>query len=339
MTWERADPGPPNPLSWSVPLVSVLGIRFRIHFSFLLFAALVVLRATVGPPESSWLHGAKAAALQLGALLVVVFWRELVRAFVVRSAGGTTDEVMLWPLGSLQGIDPAPGWLPALLSACVGTAAAAVQLAAVGIALGTVGGDWTAALPDPMTAEWLTTPHPWWMTCLWFLQWTGVQVAILSLLPMLPLDGGRIAEAFIIRRRGTFDAPRAAAAFSLFAASLAGVVAIVRDLATVMAVAIACAGFAVLQLWRLRAGDAVARSGTGGWGLQSGGIGGATPAEPDPDREAREEASRRREQRAAEDREVDRILEKIARDGADSLTKAEREALARATERRRGGGA
>ena len=53
---------------------------------------------------------------------------------------------------------------------------------------------------------------------------------------------------------------------------------------------------------------------------------------------AREEAARRREQRAAEDREVDRILEKIAREGADSLSKAEREALSRATERRRGGG-
>ena len=107
MTWERADPGPPNPLAWSVPLVPILGIRFRIHFSFLLFAALVFLRATVGPPESAWLHGAKAASLQLGALLAVVLWRELVRAFVVRAAGGTADEVMLWPLGSLQGIDPA----------------------------------------------------------------------------------------------------------------------------------------------------------------------------------------------------------------------------------------
>lgn len=338
MTWERADPGPPNPLAWSVPLASVLGIRFRLHFSFLLFAALVLLRATVGPPESAWLHGANAAGLQLAALLLVVFWRELARALVVRASGGTADEVMLWPLGSLQGIDPAAGWLPALLSACVGSVAAAMQLAAVGIALGTLGGDWSAALPNPMTAEWLTTPHPWWMTGLWFIQWTGVQVAILALLPMLPLDGGRIAEAFIIRRRGAFDAPRAAAAFSLFAASLAGIVAIVRDLATVMAVAIACAGFAVLQLWRLRAGDAVARSGLGSWGARPGPFGGAAVPEPDPDQVAREDAARRREERAAEDREVDRILEKIARDGADTLSKSEREALARATERRRGGG-
>jgi hypothetical protein len=34
---------------------------------------------------------------------------------------------------------------------------------------------------------------------------------------------------------------------------------------------------------------------------------------------------------------VDRILAKIARQGRDSLTDAERTALARATERRRGG--
>ena len=41
--------------------------------------------------------------------------------------------------------------------------------------------------------------------------------------------------------------------------------------------------------------------------------------------------------RDAEEREVDRILGKIARQGRDSLTDAERTALARATERRRGG--
>jgi hypothetical protein len=82
------------------------------------------------------------------------------------------------------------------------------------------------------------------------------------------------------------------------------------------------------MLWRLRAGDAVAGA---GWAAPE------ARAEPDPDEEARRDAARRREERAAEEREVDRILSKIARDGRDSLTDAERSALARATERRRGG--
>jgi hypothetical protein len=236
--------------------------------------------------------------------------------------------VTLWPLGTLQGIDPAPGWVPALLAACIGPAASAAQLATVGVVLAGVEGDWAAAFPDPFSAAWLATPHPWWHEALWFVQWTGIQVALLSLLPMLPLDGGRVAEAIIIRRRGAFDAPRVAAAFTLGAAALVGLVAAVRDLATVMAVAIACAGYAAFMLWRLRAGDAVAGA---GWAAPE------ARAEPDPDEEARRDAARRREERAAEEREVDRILSKIARDGRESLTDAERSALARATERRRGG--
>ena len=44
-----------------------------------------------------------------------------------------------------------------------------------------------------------------------------------------------------------------------------------------------------------------------------------------------------RQARAAEDRAVDLILEKIAREGADRLSATERATLARATDRRRGG--
>jgi hypothetical protein len=95
-------------------------------------------------------------------------------------------------------------------------------------------------------------------------------------------------------------------------------------------VAIACAGYAAFVLWRLRAGDAVAGAG-GEW------VPPDARAEPDPEVTAREEAARRRAARDAEEREVDRILAKIARQGRDSLTDAERTALARATERRRGG--
>jgi hypothetical protein len=41
---------------------------------------------------------------------------------------------------------------------------------------------------------------------------------------------------------------------------------------------------------------------------------------------------------ADEDRAMDQVLEKIAREGADRLSEAERAILARATERRRNGG-
>lgn len=335
MKWERADGVPANPLAWSVPIGTLTGVPLRLHFSFLVYAVLVLLRAAGGTATGAALHGVGTVSMALGALLLVVGLREWVRALVVRASGGSVDEVMLWPLGSVQGIEPAPGWLAALAAAAVGPAVSLVQLAIGGVVLGIATGDWSTAVPDPMSAEWLATPHPWWIESLWLLQWTGVQVLLLSLLPMVPLDGGRAAEAVIMRRRGAFEAPRAATVFSLAAAAAVGMVAVVRDLPVVLTVAIACAGYSVFLLWRMRAGDAVARAGAesgGGWMAADGGA----PPEPDPERKEREDAVRRREARAAEDRELDRILARIAAEGADALTAAERAFLARVSERRRG---
>ena len=330
MSWERPDPEPGNPLGWSLPLVPVAGIRFRLHFTFILYAAASLLMATAGPPGSTPVHGAVTTAYALAALVAVVLVREIARAFVVRAAGGAADEVMLWPLGSLQGIDPAPGWVAGLLAAAVGPAASALLAAACGIALGIATGDWQgAALPDPLSAAWLSNPHPVWIELLWLVHWTGIQVALLSLIPMLPLDGGRAMEALVVRRRGAFDAPRIAATASLAVAAAAGIVAMVRGMPTLLSVAIAGAGFAAFSLWRLRAGDAVASS-RGPWT--------DPPAEvDDEDAAERRRAAAERESRADEDRAVDAILEKIAREGADRLTDAERATLARATERRRTG--
>ena len=334
MTWERSAPSAANPLAWSLPLFPIAGIHFRVHFTFIVYALVVVLRGSYGPVEESSVHGASTVGMAVGALFVLVFLRELVRALVVRASGGSAEDVVLWPLGSLQGIDPAPGWLAALLSAAVGTAVSAVAFAAMGITLGTITGDWIGAgLPDPISASWLRKPHSWWIDALWSAHWTGVQLALLSLLPMLPLDGGRVMEAFILRRRGEYDTPRIAAAATLATAATAGLVAIVRDLGTLLTVAISCAGFAAFILWRLRAGDSVAAA-RPSW------MGNHDEPEERESREVRAEretAEQERQARAAEDRAVDLILEKIAREGADRLSATERATLARATDRRRGG--
>lgn len=337
MNWERSEPGPPDPLNWSLPLVRIAGIAFRLHFVFLAYAALQLLAAWLGPVGTTPLHGPSSMGMALVALLVVVTVREAARALVVRAAGGSADEVALWPLGSLQGIDPGAGSVGALLAGAVGPAASLVLAAVLGAVLAATTGDWSAAVPDPLSAAWLANPHPAWMEFLWILQWTGFQVALLGLLPMQPLDGGRAVEAIAIARRGAFDAPRAAATGSLAAAALCGVVAVVRGLPTLLSVAIACAGFAALQLWRLRAGDAVGAA-RGPWErmAQRGSAPDGGLAE-DPEAAAREERARARERAATEERAVDAVLEKIAREGAERLTAAEREVLARATRRRQGG--
>ena len=209
------------------------------------------------------------------------------------------------------------------------------MLAAVGIVLGIVTGEWIgAALPDPFVATWLRNPHPWWIEALWLVQWTGLQVALLALLPMLPLDGGRILAAFFLRARGEYDTPRLASTATLVAAGLVGIVALVRELPTLLTVAIACAGYAALVLWRLRAGDRIAQE-QGPWSSH------ARRAHEAAEEERAEAAAQAAQQAAQEEalsaeRELDRILEKIAREGKDRLTRKERATLERETRRRRG---
>ena len=91
-------------------------------------------------------------------------------------------------------------------------------------------------------------------------------------------------------------------------AAAAGLAAIVRDLSTLMTVAIACAGYAAFTLWRLRAGDSVAAA-RPTWM--------PAPADDAADREAeaaRAKAERSRQALADEDRAMDQVLEKIARE-------------------------
>jgi Zn-dependent protease len=332
---ERAEPGPPNPLAWSFPLVRLAGTRFRVHFSFAVYALVVVLRAAFGPTGSDL--GLRVVAECVGALLVLVLLRETVRAIVVRAAGGSADDVVLWPLGNLEGFDPAPGWRSALNAAVAGFAGSAVLLAGLGAALAVATGDWRESMVlDPTSAAWLANPHPWWVELLWVAHWTNTQLTILVLLPMIPLDGGRIAEAFILRRRGEADTPRASAAFGLAACAVVGLVAIVRDLPTLLTVAIACAGYAAFQLYRLRQGDAIGAQ-QGAWTVhadharEEAELARAEAAE-------REAKARAREQAAAAEQELDRILAKIGRDGQASLTARERATLEAATRARRQGG-
>lgn len=334
MTWERADPGPPNPLAWSFPLCRIAGTRFRLHFSFVVYALVVVLRAALGPGGSGLGLGVVATAT--AALLALVLARELVRSLVVRAAGGSADDVVLWPLGSLEGIVPAPGWRSALNAAVAGLAGSMVLLAALGTALALATGQWRESLVlDPTSAAWLSNPHPWWIETLWIAHWTNMQLTALVLLPMLPLDGGRVVQAFILRRYGEAEATRRGATVTLVTAGLVGLVAVVRDLPMLLTVAIACAGYAAFELWRIKQGDAIAAE-QGPWGAH------AERAREDVElqqaaRQAEDARRREREHAAAAERELDRILEKLGREGRGSLTAAERATLEAATAARRRG--
>lgn len=334
MTWVAGpEGGRTSPLAWSVPFLRIAGSRFRLHWIFLAYAAVVLLRSALGPGATAAGGTAPAApavaGIALVSLLGLVALREVARAIVVQSSGGVAESVALWPLGALEGVDPAPRWRATFAAALTGPCISAVIFAALAVPLGVVTGEWLgAAFPHPLDDSWLRNPHPTWIEVLWVVHRTNVQLALLNLLPLVPLDMGLVVTAWFIRSRGEGAAPRAATKITLGMAIAIAVGALVADLGTTLAVAMGCFAHAALALRRIQAGDAMHSA--SGW----------MPSPRDMQEDAaegraEEERARERDRAEAEGRELDRILEKIARHGLESLTRAERTTLQRATERRR----
>jgi stage IV sporulation protein FB len=93
-----------DPLSWSFPIGRVFGITVRIHFLFPLVCLGLILRAVVqkGPDGSEPMPGLWIdVAMFLGLLFGAVLLHEFGHCFAARRLGGEANEVLLWPLGGL----------------------------------------------------------------------------------------------------------------------------------------------------------------------------------------------------------------------------------------------
>ena len=327
-----------SPLAWSVPYVRIGGLEFRLHWLFMAFAAVVMLRSFLSPaPEAG--EGAPPAGpavvgIALVSLLVIVTLREVVRALVIRASGGSADSVVVWPLGALRGADPAPRWRSMLAASLVGPAVSALLFAGLAVPLGLSSGEWLGcAIPHPFDDSWLRNPHPRWIEVLWITQRTGMQLAMLHAIPMLPLDMGQALGAIMARVRGHHDGLRATTSFSIAVAISTAVLALLRDQNMLLAAAVACFVEGALQLRRLQVGDAVASQAP--WELGAPDADAETPEPEDrEDLAARRLEEGERERQEKEARELDRILEKIGQSGMESLTSQERALLKQATQRR-----
>lgn len=311
-----------NPLGWSLPIATVVGIRVKVHLFFLVYIAGQIVSSI-----SQNRMGLGFAALSMGALFLVVLLHEFGHCFACRRVGGEADEILLWPLGGLAMCNPPRTWRANLVTTLGGPAVnvALLPILAGGLALA---GHADAILFNPL--------HPlvslgafdaWWKVGLWWLHYTNAVILGFNMLvPMFPMDCGRVLHALLWRRVGPRRATELTVIVGLATAGVLGVGAMVLENVTLIVIAI----LGALMCWRerqlLRMEDALAP------------VGFVPPDEP-PERPAgpdRAEA-RRREREAREQAELDRVLAKIARSGMESLTRQERKALRQATERKRRG--
>jgi len=321
----RADPS--RPWTWSAPLLALGRTPVRLHGSFMALVLLQALRV-IKPGPSGPLPDAMAPML---VVLVTLAWMALladaVREWASRLGGAPAGPILLWPAGGLSWRDVPDPWSSRLAVSLSAPVASVCVSVALGAALLLHSGRWEMALPIPWSMDGLQhlAGQRLWST-LWLVQWTNIALLAASLIPAHPFAGGRIVESALEPWLGREGALRS----TLVVGMVAGIALVVAGLAFGALLPVLSGATAV----------AVAMSGGRLMGLRPGmaGLGIWTMIASDASAAARARAQVRAERQARDDdAALDGILAKVATHGIDSLTKDERQALARTTARRREG--
>lgn len=318
-----------NPFSWAIPLYTAWGIRVRVHFFYIVWVIIQMLQSL---PQGSL--GAAYMGVILASLFVLVLLHEYGHCIVCRRVGGEADDILMWPLGGLASCLPPFEWRAHLWTTIGGPAVNAALVLPLGGLVLILGGGWRSVVFNPFDLSLVVggLGGSWALIMAWSFYFTNWSLLAFNvLLPMYPMDGGRIVQALLWSRLGHTRAMRIVVKLGFGVAISLFLFAVVFDEGVLMAIAF-FGGFACFMEWqRLKMigdGDESWRGGGG----------------PNDDvRRALAQSGRERKQRAQEaatiqneQAEVDRLLDKIKNKGMQSLSGKERRFLEEATKRRRG---
>ena len=328
-----------NPaLDFAFSLGSVGGITIRVSYFFPLLIVVCLVR--LGIPL-----GLIVSALLVGSVLL----HELAHIWGARATGGSGDEILLWPLGGLAMVRTAPSTSARIITSLMG------PLANLAICLACLPATWKAkqlqAALYPLELPGVDLQTNWGTATqiiAFSLNWT---LFLINLLPILPFDGGQVVVTILERQRPRLESRLKAVVISL----VGGVIVAFAGLAMDSTALVTLSTFIFLlnldDFWRTRIGMLMQSGGESDSGfmgydfsqgytsLERGGEdeaeGEETPVQPSVS--AREERRRKREaeERAAAEQRLDELLDKVHKNGMDSLTDEERRFLQQASSRYR----
>ena len=324
-----------SPLYWSFPIGTwfTTRVRMSVFFPPLLVALMV------------WMREPLSALIVGTTLFVIVLLHEFAHVFAARMTGGYGEDILIWPFGGLASVQPGytlnsrlltPAAGPMVhLALCLLLVAPMYQLGSLSTVINPLA--WSS-LPNAIGGA---TPFEKFCTFAFVLNWA---MFLINLLPVFPLDGGRILQVLLTQKLGNET----------------GTEAYIR-IGTVVGMVIMCGGLifwsagavflgAIILLLnqqesiRLRTADSFDESFMG-YDFSQGYTSLERSAEERPARKglfrrwkeqrAEEKRRREREAEAEEERELDRLLGKVHSEGPDSLTDAEKSLLKRASARYR----
>ncbi|HEY3245937.1 MAG TPA: site-2 protease family protein [Phycisphaerae bacterium] len=336
-----------NPINWSFAIGRMWGITIRVHLLLLLALLPLIDHALKARQHTPLSTGLAYAFGSFAMLFVLVLIHEFGHCFGARYVGGEADEVLLWPLGGLAMVSPPHNPRAHLITAICGPVVHPIFcVLSAGLLIWLT--ERTGAVPlnplhpfDPIAPDvYLTTAQ------VWVAYFFGLNYVMLlfNLVPMFPLDGGRIFQALLWPRLGFVRSMELASGIGMFGAMALGIFGVLAQAWNALGIAV----FGYITCWHTRQSI---RAGMffeeGGFGAEFGpGFGGYSERERPRTirlgyfarRRARKALEReRREATALQERRrrIDDILLKVHRHGMPSLTPAERRLLSEETERQR----
>lgn len=319
-----------NMFSWALPLYTAWGIRVRVHVFYILMVIFELFDALKpnGP-------GLSFVGPMLLTLFVLVLLHEYGHCFTCRRVGGEADDILMWPLGGLASCRPPHEWRADLWTTIGGPAVNAILVLPLAGLVLALGGGMEAVIFNPFDLNPVVggLGGSWPLIIAWSCYFSnGMLLAFNVLLPMYPMDGGRILQAILWSRMGHTRATRLVVQIGFGIAGALFLFSVVFDQSRLGGLAL-FGGITCWMEWqrlKMMGGDE-----SEAW---RGGVGTS-----DRVRRALAESERERKQREQEaatirdeQAEVDRLLDKIKDKGMQSLSGRERKFLEEATRRRRG---
>ena len=310
-----------NPMRWALPIYRAFGITVKLHLIFILF--IIIRLISAGSPDSL---GFTYTAIMLGIVFGLVLLHEYGHCFACRWVGGEADEIMLWPLGGLASCRPPHEWKADLITTIGGPGVNAVLLVPLGVASMLVNGGWEYAVFNPFAPNW---PRGGLLGNTVFLAHyiNLVLLAFNMLVPMYPMDAGRVVQALMWRKMGYEKSLWVSCNIGLVAAVVVAVVAFAGQEMLLLGIAL----FGGLSCWQQKQG------------LKMMGFEPQYAAAYRAAEQSQKRAGPTRSQlsaikkRQAEEARVEKLLEKIAQQGMASLTAGERKFLDRVSQKKRQG--
>jgi Zn-dependent protease len=313
-----------------VPLFTVFNIRVRMHASLLIVIVWELLVSEF--PQGMGVVN----AMTFGVVLFgVVLLHEFGHCFAARRVGGDANEVILSPLGGAAFVDAPKRPMPQLITAAGGPAVNVIICALTYGAMRLI----VALVPherlilNPLVVGGVYAYLAWIFAI-------SLGLLIFNLLPIYPLDGGRILQCLLWFKLRFYRATLITCMVGMIGSVLLAMYGIAFWSTwygvIVLIIAVSC----FITCFQTRAQLKAA----GPWEFEDDGIDySASLWHPDDHPKKHKKLSRRAvrrlrrqaQQEEQEQAQIDAILSKVSANGMHSLTWLERRALRKATERQR----